>query len=152
MLRKIAICFAIVLLVVTASFAEAQPRYRMGFLTVTTPSGMAARLERFRRGLRELGYIEGQNLAIEYRWGEGRRERLPALAVELVNAKVDLMVTHGVLATQAAQQASRTIPIVCFACGDAVAVGLVNSLARPGETSPARRCLPPKQAASVWNC
>jgi putative ABC transport system substrate-binding protein len=143
-LRQFAGSLAILIAFVLNDAAEAQPKYRMGFLTVTTPSGMAARVERFRQGLRELGYVEGQNLTIEYRWGEGRSERLPALALELINAKVDLMVTHGVLATQAAQKASATVPIICFACGDAVAVGLVRSLARPGGNVTGQTVLAPE--------
>jgi putative tryptophan/tyrosine transport system substrate-binding protein len=105
---------------------------------------MSERLERFRQGLSDLGYVEGSNIAIEYRWGEGREERLPSLALDLVNSKVDLLVTHGVLATQAAQKASRAIPIVCFACGDAVSVGLVQSLARPGGNITGQTILAPE--------
>src|SRR5262245_13034302 len=110
-----------------------QPKtYRLGFVSPASSASMEARVERFRQGLRELGYIEGQNVSIEYRWAEGREERLSDLAVELVGLKVDVVVTHGVLATLAAKRASATIPIMCFACGDAVSVGLVDSLARPG--------------------
>jgi putative ABC transport system substrate-binding protein len=144
MLKKIAVSLAILFASVPNDFAEAQPRHRMGFLSVASSSSMAARLEHFRQGLRELGYIEGQNLAIEYRWGEGRSERLAALALELVQSKVDLMVTHGVLATLAARQASGTISIVCFACGDAVDVGLVSSLARPGGNITGQTTLAPE--------
>jgi putative ABC transport system substrate-binding protein len=93
---------------------------------------MEARVGHFRQGLRQLGYLEGQNTVIEYRWANGKEQRLTDLAVELVRLKVDVLVSHGVLATQAAKRASATIPIVCFSCGDAVSVGLVDSLARPG--------------------
>ena len=106
--------------------------YRIGFLTPASPVSMEGRVAHFRQGLRELGYVEGQNTTIDYRWAEGQEQRLIDLARELVGLKVDVVVSHGVLATQAAKRASVTIPIVCFACGDAVSVGLVDSLARPG--------------------
>jgi ABC-type uncharacterized transport system substrate-binding protein len=113
--------------------AEPQQVWRIGFL------GDGPRAERapiavvpFREGLRELGYIEGQNVVIEERWSEGKGERLPDLAAELVRLKVDVIVTHGVRGTKAAQGASRTIPIVMAVSPDPVATGLVASLARPG--------------------
>jgi putative ABC transport system substrate-binding protein len=110
-----------------------QPKtYRIGFLSPASAASMEARVGHFRQGLRELGYVEGQNTTIEYRWADGKEERLSDLALELVRLKVDVLASHGVLATQAAKRASSTIPIVCFACGDAVSVGLVASLARPG--------------------
>jgi putative tryptophan/tyrosine transport system substrate-binding protein len=112
--------------------AQQSKTYRIGFLTPASPISMEGRVGRFRQGLRELGYVEGQNTTIEYRWADGKEERLSDLAVELAGLKVDVLVSHGVLATQAAKRASATIPIVCFACGDAVSVGLVDSLARPG--------------------
>ena len=143
-LRVFAVCLSVILVAAPNEWAEAQQRYRMGFLSVATPAGMADRLERFRQGLSELGYVEGSNVAIEYRWGEGREERLPSLALDLVNSKVDLLVTHGVIATQAAQKASRAIPIICFACGDAVSVGLVQSLARPGGNITGQTILAPE--------
>lgn len=114
------------------AFAQQSKTYRIGFLTPASAASMESRVGRFREGLRELGYVEGQNTTVEYRWGEGKQERLAELAIELTRLKVDVLVTHGVLATQAAKQASATIPIVCFACGDAVSIGLVKSLARPG--------------------
>jgi putative ABC transport system substrate-binding protein len=92
----------------------------------------ATRIEAFKRGLQELGYVEGQNIAIEYRWAEGRYERLPGLAAELVRLKVDVIVTHATPGTRAAQQATTTIPIVMATSGDAVGTGLIASLARPG--------------------
>jgi putative ABC transport system substrate-binding protein len=93
---------------------------------------MAPRVDAFRQGLRELGYVEGKNITIEYRWADGRNERLRGLAAELAQLKVGIVVAHGVAATAAAQKASATIPIVCFACGDLLVTGLVTSLARPG--------------------
>ena len=92
-----------------------------------------ARLEGLLQGLRELGYVEGRNLLVEYRDAEGRTERLPALAAELVSLKCDVIVTTGgTLAAQAAKQATTSLPIVFASVGDAVAEGLVTSLARPG--------------------
>jgi putative ABC transport system substrate-binding protein len=85
-----------------------------------------------RQGLRDLGYVEGQNIALEYRRSEGRSERLPDLAAELVRLKVDVIVTAGTPPTQAAMQATTTIPIVMVSIGDPLRTGLVASLARPG--------------------
>jgi len=115
--------------------ADAQQRAnvaRIGVLGSPTASSYATRIEAFKRGLRELGYVEGQNIAIEYRWAEGRYERLPGLAAELVRLRVDVIVTHSTPGTRAAQQATTTIPIVMATNADAVATGLVASLARPG--------------------
>jgi putative ABC transport system substrate-binding protein len=89
-------------------------------------------LEAFRQGLRELGYVEGQNIAIESRWAEGKDDRFPALAADLVRSKVDVIVAGSGAATQAAQQATRTIPIVMSTVADPLGSGLVASLARPG--------------------
>jgi putative ABC transport system substrate-binding protein len=92
-----------------------------------------SRLEGLLQGLRDLGYVEGRNLRIEYRDAEGKTERFPALAAELVSLKCDVIVTTGgTLAAQAAKQATTTLPIVFASVGDAVAEGLVTSLARPG--------------------
>ena len=88
--------------------------------------------EAFRQGLRELGYVEGQNIKIEYRWAEGKDERYAILAAELVSLGVDVIVAQGTQATVAAKQATNTIPIVVGGCGDLVGEGLVASLARPG--------------------
>jgi putative ABC transport system substrate-binding protein len=115
---------------------EAQPSgkvYRIGYLGLTTASGTYVRsVEAFRQGLRELGYVEGKNLVIEYRWAEGKYDKLPDLAGELVRMKVDLIVTHGTPGSLAVKQATTTIPIVMTLVGDAVATGLVASIARPG--------------------
>ena len=94
--------------------AEAQPVgkvYRIGFLGTATPSLMSAWLTAFREGLRERGYVEGKNIAMEYRWGEGKPERFPGLAAELVKLKVDLILTSGPQAVRAVQHATTTIPI-----------------------------------------
>ena len=100
----------------------------IGFLGSASPSHILAA---FHQGLGETGYVEGQNLAFEYRWAEGRYDRLPALAADLVLRKVDLIAADGIPAALAAKTATSTIPIV-FAVGDPVDLGLVASLARPG--------------------
>ena len=104
---------------------------RIGILNAPSASFYSARVEAFRQRLRELGYVEGKNIVIEYRYAEGKLERLPDLAAELVRLKVDVIVTTGP-ATLAAKKASATIPIVFAAAADPVGSGLVSSLARPG--------------------
>jgi putative ABC transport system substrate-binding protein len=105
---------------------------RIGFLGAASPSTFASRLESFRLGLRDFGYVEGANITIEYRWAEGRFERLPELAAELVRSNVDLIVTHTTPGSLAAKRATTTIPIVIALIGDPVASGIVTNLARPG--------------------
>jgi putative ABC transport system substrate-binding protein len=121
---------------VLAPLAEAQPAgrvYRIGFLGTAAASGQANRVEALRAGLRDLGDVEGKNIVIEYRWAEGKYDRLPDLVAELVALKVDVIVTSGgTPPALAAKQATTTIPIVMAGTGDAVAAGLVSSLARPG--------------------
>src|SRR5207253_8493967 len=85
-----------------------------------------------RAGFREFGYFEGTNIAIEFRWAEGNYDRLPQVVAELIATNVDVLITHGTPGTRAAKQATRTIPIVMAISGDAVATGLVASLAHPG--------------------
>lgn len=104
---------------------------RIGFLFYGS-SGPSPELDAFRQGLRELGYIEGQNIAIEYRFASGRVERLPELAAELVRLKLDVIVTPATPASVAAKQATSTIPIVFAAVADALGAGLVANIARPG--------------------
>jgi len=106
--------------------------HRIGFISSASSSAMAARDEAFRQGLGALGYVVGQNITIEYRWTDGKNERLPGFAADLVNLKLDVIVTHGVVATRAVKQATTTIPIVIAAADDPLATGLVASLARPG--------------------
>ena len=116
--------------------ASAQPAgkvYRIGYLSTGSASATYVRpLEALRQGLRELGWVEGRNIVIEYRYAEGRIDRLPGLAEELVRLKVDLIVASPTPSALAARDASRTIPIVGLSLTEPVAVGLVASLARPG--------------------
>jgi putative ABC transport system substrate-binding protein len=106
--------------------------WRIGFLGSGSPSSNDPRVEALQRGLRELGYVEGRNLAFEFRWARGNADRLPALAAELAQMKVDAIVTQGTQATDAARRAVTTIAIVFAVAGDPVGTGLVTSLARPG--------------------
>jgi putative ABC transport system substrate-binding protein len=111
--------------------AEKVPR--IGFLAVGTRSGRAFLIDGFLQGLRERGYVEGQNILIEYRFSEGRNERLPELAAELVALNVDLILASGSPASFAAKDATRTIPIVMGSlAADPIETGLIVSLARPG--------------------
>src|SRR5881409_3552130 len=106
--------------------------FRIGFLDSSTASGSAVLVEAFRQELSRLGWIEGKNIAIEYRFAEGQPKRQPELAAELVRLKVDLIVVSGIGVALAAKKATTTIPIVMTRAGDPVALGLVASLARPG--------------------
>jgi len=122
-------------LLITAPTAEAQQparNSRIGILATSSASFISARIEAFRQRLYELGYVEGKNIFIEYRYAEGKPGRLPNLAAELVRLKVDVMVTVGGSSVIAAKKASSTIPIVFTGSGDPVASGFVSSLARPG--------------------
>ncbi|PYM52979.1 MAG: ABC transporter substrate-binding protein, partial [Candidatus Rokuibacteriota bacterium] len=106
---------------------------RIDFLSLTSPSDRPPLLDAFRQGLRELGWVEGQNIVIDYRYAEGRVDRLPDLAAELVRLKVDLIVASaGTQAATAAKNATETIPIVMIYVRDPVGTGLIASLARPG--------------------
>jgi putative ABC transport system substrate-binding protein len=105
---------------------------RIGFLSPVSASGSTANLETFRQGLREFGYIEGKNIIIEYRWAEGKLDRLPELAAELVSLGVDIIVTGGTPPVLAAKKATNTIPIVAANADNLVELGVVASLARPG--------------------
>ena len=127
----------VVVLLAVAVIAEAQqPKKvpRIEFLATVSPSTISDRVEAFRQGLRELGYMEGKNIVIEWRYEEGKADRLPSpdLAAELVRLKVDVIVTAGALVTRAAREATSTIPIVMGQDTDPVGNGFVASLARPG--------------------
>ena len=129
-LVAIVITFAMCTAVAQAQQPGKAPR--VGFLTATSLSAVSARIEAFRQGLRELGYIEGKNIVIEYRSVEGKADRLPALAAELVRLKVDVIVTAGSASTPFAKDATVTIPIVMGFDNDPVGSRFVVSLARPG--------------------
>jgi len=105
---------------------------RIGFLSAASSSAISARVEAFRQGLRELGYVEGKNIFIEWRFAEGKSDRLPSLAAELVRLKVDVIVSEAPTSTRSAKQATVTIPIVMVFDDDPVGSGFVASLARPG--------------------
>jgi putative ABC transport system substrate-binding protein len=112
--------------------ARAQGRIpRVGFMGNSTAALEVNLVDSFREGLRELGYEEGRNIAIEYRWADGRYERFAALVAELIAAKVDVIVTAGTPAALAVKKATSTVPLVMVAVGDPVGTGLVPSLARP---------------------
>jgi putative ABC transport system substrate-binding protein len=117
---------------VSAQAQQAGKIPRIGYLAASSLSAQSARIEAFRQGLRELGYVEGKNIVIEYRSAEEKLDRLPALAAELVRLKVDIIVTAGPIPTRAAKGATSTIPIVMTQDVDPVGTGLVASLARPG--------------------
>jgi putative ABC transport system substrate-binding protein len=130
--KWVGVLVILVLLVGCLSMAEAQQPTkipRIGFLGSVSSS---PRIGAFRQGLRELGYVEGKNIIIEWRHHEGKLDRLPALAAELVRLKVDIIITAGAPATRAAKEATVTIPIVMMQAGDPVGSGFVASLARPG--------------------
>jgi len=134
-MNKRVVWLVTLLFLAAVTLAEAQqPKKvpRIGFLSAASASAVAGRLDAFRQGLTELGYIEGKNIVVEYRYADGKADRLPALAAELVGAELDLIVaatTPGVLAVK---KTSATVPIVFVDISDPVANGLVASLARPG--------------------
>jgi putative ABC transport system substrate-binding protein len=133
-LKWVGIAALAVAFVMCAAAAQAQQPTkvpRIGYLSGSPPFSIAERIEAFRQGLLELGYMEGKNIVIEWRSAEGKRDRLPALATELVHLKVDVIVTAGPLVTRAAKQATSTIPIVLTQDPDPVRNGFVASLARP---------------------
>jgi len=119
----------------TPPATEAQQRDhlpRVGYLGTSSALLEPELVKAFREGLRDLGYVEGRNILIEYRWAEGNYQRYPDLVADLVNLKVDLILTTGTPGALAAKRATQTIPIVMAVAGDAVGAGLVSSLARPG--------------------
>ncbi len=128
------ILFVVPLLAVAVITEAQQPKKvaRIGFLAAVSHSANSARFEAFRQGLRELGYVEDKNIVIEWRYAEGKLDRLPALAAELVRLKVDVIVSGGSTATRPAKEATNTTPIVMAQDTDPVGSGFVASLARPG--------------------
>ncbi len=135
MTKKILVWLLVTFFVANVSVAQAQQPTkipRISYLGIGSPSTIPDRIEAFRQGLRDLGYVEGKNIVIEWRWAEGKLDRLPALAAELVRLKVDIIVTSGSAPTRAAKEATSTIPIVMTNESDPVGTGFVASLARPG--------------------
>jgi putative ABC transport system substrate-binding protein len=126
---RLALCAMLFALSFSASAQQRKKVPRIGSLSGSSPSTSAARHEAFRQGLRDLGYVEGKNIVIERRWADGKFDRLPALAAELVRLKVDIIVTAGPPATRPAKQATSTIPIVMAQDPDPVGNGFVASLA-----------------------
>ncbi len=115
-----------------AGAQQAGKVYRIGFLGNSTAALEANLVGPFREGLRDLGYVEGRNVLIEYRWAEGKYERFPALIAELLAQKMEVIVTAGTPASLAVKKATTSIPLVMVAAGDPIGTGLVASLARPG--------------------
>jgi len=131
-LGSFALCALLPALCTSAEAQQSAKIPRIGYLVGASLSGTSARIEAFRQGLRELGYVEGKNIVIEYRYAEGKLDRLPALVAELVRLKVDVIVANGPPSTRAAKEATVTIPIVMAQDSDPVGSGFVASLARPG--------------------
>jgi putative ABC transport system substrate-binding protein len=131
-LASILFAGAVLAVAVTAEAQQPKKFYRIGYLDGASLSAVASRTDPFRRGLRELGYVEGKNIVIEWRSGGDKADRLPNLAAELVSLKVDVIVTGGAGATRPAKEATATIPIVMAQDTDPVGSGFVASLARPG--------------------
>ena len=135
MKAKILVYALPVLILTTIPLAEAQQAKkvpRIGYLTAASASAMVPRANAFRQGLRELGYVEGKNILIEYQYADGKLDRLPALAAELVRLNIDIIVSGGPAATRPAREATSTIPIIMAQDGDPVGNGFVASLAQPG--------------------
>jgi len=128
----LALCAVLFPLYSSAQAQQPTKIFRIGFLDVSTASGMAGLLEAFRQEMRKLGWIEGKNITIEYRFAEGKNDRLSELAAGLVRLHVDLILVSGAQPASAAKSATTTIPIVMTNAGDPVGAGLVASLARPG--------------------
>lgn len=134
-MKSLAVRLVIALLVVSSTAARGQQPAnvpRIGFLSAIDYAGFPSRIDAFRQGLKELGYVDGKNIVVDYRWAEGRTERLPTLAADLERLKVRLIVSAGPSATRAARHATKTTPIIMGFDGDPVGSGLVDSLARPG--------------------
>ena len=134
--RKPALWLTITILLVGVAAADAQQSAKkiplIGVLELATPAASASQFKALQQGLRELGYVEGKNILLEYRYADGKLDRLPELAADLVRARVDVIVTRSTGSIRAAMKASRTIPIVFPSAGAPVEDGLVASLGKPG--------------------
>jgi putative tryptophan/tyrosine transport system substrate-binding protein len=133
MIRGILVCLLLTAILPTGSLEAQQPAKppRIGFIMADS-SGPDPRVDAFRQGLRELGYVEGKNIAVEYRFAEGKEDRLLKLVAELVSQKMEIIITDGTAVTRAVKNATKTIPIVMASDGDPVGNSFVTSLARPG--------------------
>ena len=129
---SLALCALLLALCASAHAQQPTKVLRIGYLSANSRSAVSTRTDAFRQGLRELGYVEGKNIVIEWRYAEGKPNRLPALAAELVYLKVDIIVSASPPATRAAKEGTPTIPIVMTQDSDPVGNGFVASLARPG--------------------
>src|SRR5437660_10623478 len=127
----VVLAVSLVLAPLAAHAQQASKGYRIGFLG-DSPAAFSEPTEAFRQGLRDLGYVEGRNITIEYRWAEGKPERMRELAEELVGLKVDVIIVPSSIYTEAAKRATSTIPIVFMGHADPVSTGHVTSLSRPG--------------------
>lgn len=130
--RSILVTVVLLTVAVIVEAQQAKKIPRIGFLSGSSEASLRVRVEAFRQGLRELGYVEGKNIVVEWRYAEGKRERLRELATEIVRAKVDLIVSAGIDPTDSAKKETSTIPIVMAGDHDPVGNGFVASLARPG--------------------
>ena len=124
----------------------------IGFLGILSPDLWANRLRAFRQGLSETGYVEGNNVAIEYRWAEGQHDRLPALAADLVRNRITVLATPDTPAALAAKAVTTTIPIVFFTAADPVEAGFVANLARPGGNLTGVTVLGVELDRNDWSC
>jgi len=150
---SIAPCVLFLALSVPAEAQQAKKVPRIGYLSPGDAACESTRIEAIRLALRELGYIEDQNIAIEYRYAEGKVDRFPELAAELVRLKVDIIVAVGDRGIGAAKKATKTIPIVMASSGiDPVEAGYIESLARPGGNVTGPTSLARNLAVSGWSC
>src|SRR4029453_8317460 len=129
---KMFVCLFAATLLSTASFAQAQQPKKVPRIGYVIGSGPGPLVDAFRQGLRDFGYIEGKNILVEYRYAEGKTDRIASLVAELVQLPVDVLVSPTGRAILAAKQMTKTVPIVMVSINDPVATGLVDSLARPG--------------------
>jgi len=129
--REFLVVLAAALTAPGTALAQRPAGVRIGFLSSATLASYAPFVEALKAGLRDLGYVEGRNLTIDYRWAVGKNDQLPGLAAELVRARVDVIVTHGTPGALAAKAATTSIPIVVAIVGDVLASGIVKSLAKP---------------------
>ena len=155
MIRTISACLLIAALLFTVSIAEVQQAKkvpRIGFLSASTSFSYSDRIKSLQQGLREHGYEDGKNITLEYKFADGKADRLHELASELVHLKVDVIVTAGPEATRAAKQATSTVATVMAQDNDPVGNGFVASLARPGGNITGFSQMAPEIAVNKWSC